>query len=49
LVPGGHHIQYEEAGEGFAATCSEEEAVELVQSFFETATQVIEMIPVDMS
>jgi hypothetical protein len=35
-------------GEGFAASCTEEEASDLVQSFVETATQVIEIIPVDM-
>jgi hypothetical protein len=37
------------AGEGFTATCSEEEATNLVQSFMESATRVIEMIPIDMS
>jgi hypothetical protein len=35
--------------EGFVATCSEEESVNLVQSFLETTTLVIEMIPVNMS
>jgi hypothetical protein len=39
----------DEVGEGFVATCSEEEAVDLVQSFIETMTQVIEMILIDMS
>jgi hypothetical protein len=33
--------------EGFVATCLEEEAIDLVQSFL--ATRVIEMISVDMS
>jgi hypothetical protein len=37
------------AGEGFTATCSEEEATDLVQSFMESVTRVIEMIPIDMS
>jgi hypothetical protein len=36
-------------GEGFTATCSEEEATDLVQIFMESATRVIEMIPIDMS
>jgi hypothetical protein len=37
------------AGEGFAASCTEEEVSDLGQSFVETMTQVIEMIPVEMS
>jgi hypothetical protein len=37
------------AGEGFAATCMEDEATDLVQGFLEIATQIIEMIPIDMS
>jgi hypothetical protein len=37
------------AADGFAATCTEEEVGELVQSFIETATQVIEMIQVGLS
>jgi hypothetical protein len=37
------------AGEGFSATCSEEEANNLVQSFIETMTQVIETISIDIS
>jgi hypothetical protein len=36
-------------GEGFAATCSEDEAHKLVEDSAVTAGQVIEMIPVDMS
>jgi hypothetical protein len=32
-------------GEGFAATCIEEEANTLVKSFLETVTRIIEMIP----
>jgi hypothetical protein len=35
----------EAAGEGFAATCSDEEAKELVKSFLDTVTKIIEMIP----
>jgi hypothetical protein len=37
------------ASEGITATCTEEEAGKLVKDFVETATRVIEMIPVDMS
>jgi hypothetical protein len=37
-------VDIDPAGEGFATTCSKEEATDLVQSFLETATQVIEMI-----
>jgi hypothetical protein len=37
------------AGEGFAATCSESEVADLVQSLLEMATRVVEMIPIDMS
>jgi hypothetical protein len=37
------------AGEGFTATCSKDEVADLVQSFMESATRVIEMIPIDMS
>jgi HEPN domain-containing protein len=36
-------------GEGFATSYTEEEADDLVQSFVETMTQVIEMIMVDTS
>jgi hypothetical protein len=36
------------AGEGFAASCSGEEANDLMQSFVETVTWVIEMISVYM-
>jgi hypothetical protein len=36
-------------GEGFAASCAIEEVGDLVQSFIEIATQVIEMIPVSTS
>jgi hypothetical protein len=36
-------------GEGFMATCTEEESGKLVKGFIETTTRVIEMIPVDMS
>jgi hypothetical protein len=37
------------AGEGFAATCSEDEATDLVQSFLETVIEILEMILIDMS
>jgi hypothetical protein len=42
-------VDLDAVGEGFVASCIEEEANDLVQSFIETASQVIEMIPVDMS
>jgi hypothetical protein len=35
----------EAAGEGFAATFSDEEVKKLVKSFQDTATKIIEMIP----
>jgi hypothetical protein len=37
------------AGEGFAATCSEDEANKLVEDSTVTATRVIEMLLIDMS
>jgi hypothetical protein len=36
-------------GEGFTATCSEDEANKLVEDCTMTVTQVIEMLPIDMS
>jgi hypothetical protein len=36
-------------GEGFAVTCTEEEANKLVEDSIVMATQVIEMLPVDIS
>jgi hypothetical protein len=35
-------------GEGFAATCSDEEALKLVVDFAKTADQVVGMLGVDM-
>jgi hypothetical protein len=32
------------AGEGFAATCTEEGATTLIKSFLEMATQIVEMV-----
>jgi hypothetical protein len=37
------------AGEGFAATCSDEEALKLVKDSAMTAGQVVDMLGVDMS
>jgi hypothetical protein len=37
------------AGEGFTMTCSEDEANNLAKDSTVMATQVIEMLPVDMS
>jgi hypothetical protein len=37
------------AGEGFAATCSEDEANKLVEDSTVTAARVIEMLLIDMS
>jgi hypothetical protein len=36
-------------GEGFVATCSDEEALKLVEDFAKTAGQVVDMLGVDMS
>jgi hypothetical protein len=36
------------AGKGFAPTCTEDETADLVQSFLETVTRIIEMILIDM-
>jgi hypothetical protein len=36
-------------GEGFAVTCTEEEANKLVEDSIVMATQVIEILPIDMS
>jgi hypothetical protein len=32
------------AGEGFAATCTEEQATTLLKSFLEMATRIVEMV-----
>jgi hypothetical protein len=37
------------AGEGFAVTCSDEEALKLVKDSAKTASQVVDMLGVDMS
>jgi hypothetical protein len=37
------------AGEGFAATCSDEEALKLVEDSAKVAGQVVDMLGVDMS
>jgi hypothetical protein len=42
-------VDLDAMGEGFMATCTEEESGKLVKGFIETTTRVIEMIPVDMS
>jgi hypothetical protein len=36
-------------GEGFVATCSDEEALKLFEDFAKTAGQVVDMLGVDMS
>jgi hypothetical protein len=37
------------AGEGFATTCSNEEALKLVEDSTVTASQIVDMLGVDMS
>jgi hypothetical protein len=37
------------AGEGFAATCSDEEALKLVEDSAVTASLIVDMLGVDMS
>jgi hypothetical protein len=37
------------AGEGFAVTCSDEEALKLVEDSAKKAEQVVDMLGVDMS
>jgi hypothetical protein len=37
------------AGEGFAATCSDEEALKLVEDSAKTTSQVVDMLAIDMS
>jgi hypothetical protein len=37
------------ASEGFAVTCSDEEALKLVKDSAKTASQVVDMLGVDMS
>jgi hypothetical protein len=39
----------DEAGEGFAATCTEDEANKLVEDSAMTVRQIVEMLPVNMS
>jgi hypothetical protein len=36
-------------GEGFVATCSDEEALKLIEDFAVTVGQVVDMLGVDMS
>jgi hypothetical protein len=36
-------------GEGFAATCNDDEAFKLVENSAMTAGHIIDMLPVDMS
>jgi hypothetical protein len=36
-------------GEGFAATCNDEEALKLVEDSAKTTSQVVDMLGVDMS
>jgi hypothetical protein len=40
---------YPQAGEGFAVTCSDEEALKLVEDSAKIAGQVVDMLGVDMS
>jgi hypothetical protein len=37
------------AGEGFAATCSDEEALKLIEDSTVTAGHIVDMLGVDMS
>jgi hypothetical protein len=37
------------AGEGFTVTCSDEEALKLIEDFVVTAGQVVDVLGVDMS
>jgi hypothetical protein len=37
------------AGEGFAVTCSDEEALKLVEDSAKTTSQVVDMLAIDMS
>jgi hypothetical protein len=36
-------------GEGFAATCSDDEALKLIEDSVVTAEQIVDMLPVHMS
>jgi hypothetical protein len=36
-------------GEGFAATCTEDEANKLIEDSVLTASQIVEMLPINMS
>jgi hypothetical protein len=40
---------WDATGEGFAATCSEDEATKLVEESTATASRVVEMLSIDMS
>jgi hypothetical protein len=44
-----HRADLDVVGEGFAATCCDEEALKLVEDFAKTAGQVVDMLGVDMS
>jgi hypothetical protein len=46
LYPG---ADLDTAGEGFAATCNDEEVLKLVEDSIVTAGQVVDMLGVDMS
>jgi hypothetical protein len=37
------------AGEGFTTTCSDEEALKLIEDFIVTAGHIVDMLLVDMS
>jgi hypothetical protein len=43
------HANLDAAGEGFAATCIDEESLKLVEDFAVTAECIIDMLPIDMS
>jgi hypothetical protein len=44
-----HQADLDAVGEGFTATCSDEEALKLVEDAIVTAGQVVDMLGVDMS
>jgi hypothetical protein len=44
-----HRADLDVVGEGFAATCCDEEALKLVEDSAKTAGQVVDMLGVDMS
>jgi hypothetical protein len=43
------HANLDTAGEGFAATCSDEEALKLVEDSTKAAEQVVDMLGINMS